>query len=524
MDHCRTCGRRLQPGVAACPRCKTPVDKTPATTASRTVRDAGGLNRLRAAHDAAPLLAPPPLDSDLTIPDDGFKFIDGRIVHMPDTTSLDSARETASLGSVNLDSTSEEALPRIPYEPDQTSIDDDMTQGAAVPGALTGIEDDAFAPPFFPPPPGYGSAASGSYDDVGMAPTLMPGSEAADDPGETIVERPVIRAGRGLMQPGDEVDGYVIKQEIGRGGMGRVYRAEHHVTGQEAALKMLLPQLVNDARLKARFVNEAKVLARLEHTNLVRLLGFIESERRAFIVMPYVAGTTLDKCMQREGRLEMSAAFDLFSQMVDGLDHMHRHGVMHRDLKPSNVIIQADGKVKITDFGIARAVGSAKLTMEGMVVGTAEYLAPEQANGTLRDDLRSDVYSLAILLYEMLTGRVPFRHPSAAKVLIKQVSAAPPPPRTIRPDIPVGVEAAILRALAKKPDARFDSVVDFRDAVSAGFAEDTPTAHQSPAPVVEEPKSARKPRKAMALMVQIIVGGVIGAGLAAAIWFYAVGR
>ena len=115
----------------------------------------------------------------------------------------------------------------------------------------------------------------------------------------------------------------------------------------------------------------------------------------------------------------------------------------------------------------SRAVGSEKLTMEGMVVGTAEYLAPEQANGTLRDDLRSDVYSLAILLYEMLTGRVPFRHPSAAKGLIKQVSSPPPPPRTIRPEIPVGIEAALLKALAKKPDARFSSVVEFRDAVEA---------------------------------------------------------
>ncbi|MGK0362530.1 MAG: tRNA A-37 threonylcarbamoyl transferase component Bud32 [Bradymonadia bacterium] len=521
MDHCRTCGRPLQPDAGACPRCKTPVDKTPASTTSRTVRDAGGLNRLRAAQDAGPLLAAPLLDSDLTIPDDGFRFIDGRIVHMPAATSMGTAepRETETLGSVNFDNTAE-VVP-----PDQTPLDDDTTQGASVPQALTGLDKDDFAPPFYPPPPGYGPGGSTSFDESSaLAPTLLPGSEALKDSAETFIERPTIRAGRGLVQPGDLVDGYVIKQEIGRGGMGRVYRAEHEVTGQEAALKMLLPQLVNDARLKARFVNEAKVLARLEHTNLVRLLGFIESQRRAFIVMPYVAGTTLDKCMQREGRLDMTAAFDLFSQMVDGLDHMHRHGVMHRDLKPSNVIIQADGKVKITDFGIARAVGSAKLTMEGMVVGTAEYLAPEQANGTLRDDLRSDVYSLAILLYEMLTGRVPFRHPSAAKVLIKQVSAAPPPPRTIRPEIPVGVEAALLRALAKKPDARFDSVVDFREAVAAGFADDRPTAHQPPAPADDATKLVRPPRKAMALIVQIMVGGVIGAGLAAAIWFYAAGR
>lgn len=472
MDQCRTCGGRLASGVNACPRCNTPV--------TQTVRDAGGLNRLRAAASARTLLTPPQLDDERTIPDDGFKFVDGRIVYDPQ-------RGTEALGSLNTPG---------------STVDDDITVGAPVPEGLSGV-------------------AHSDPDATAVSPALAEtiGPVHGD---ETMVERPTLRPARGLLEAGDEVDGYIIKQEVGRGGMGRVYRAQHKVTGQEVALKMLLPQLVNDARLKARFVNEAKVLARLEHDNLVRLLGFIESERRAFIVMPYVAGTTLDKRMQRQGRLTMQEAFDLFDQMVDGLDHMHRHGVMHRDLKPSNVIIQANGKVSITDFGIARAVGSEKLTMEGMVVGTAEYLAPEQANGTQRDDLRSDIYSLAILLYEMLTGRVPFRHPSAAKVLIKQVSAPPPPPRTIRPDLPVGVEDAILKALAKKPEARFDSVTAFRDAVAAGIREDTPTEHTRQP--TEQFAAPSRPRRAAALMMQIVVGGVIGAGLAAAIWYYAVGR
>lgn len=456
-------------GTSACPRCRTPV--------TQTVRDAGGLNRLR-AHQSRSLITPPQPDDDRTIPDDGFHFVDGQIVYAP-------APKTEAIGSLNTPG---------------STVDEDLTVGAPVPEGLSGVA---------------------AYDPDATAVSAALAETVGAD--ETVVERPTLRPARGLLEPGDEVDGYVIKQEVGRGGMGRVYRAQHKITGQEVALKMLLPQLVNDARLKARFVNEAKVLARLEHDNLVRLLGFIESERRAFIVMPYVAGTTLDKKMQRQGRLTIEEAFDLFDQMVAGLDHMHAHGVMHRDLKPSNVIIQADGHVKITDFGIARAVGSEKLTMEGMVVGTAEYLAPEQANGTQRDDLRSDVYSLAILLYEMLTGRVPFRHPSAAKVLIKQVSAPPPPPRTIRPDLPVGVEAAILRALAKRPEARFESVVAFRDAVAAGVREDTPTEHtRQPTEQFAAPQS--RPRRAAALVAQIVVGGIIGAGLAAAIWYYAVGR
>lgn len=482
MEHCRTCGAKLRAGASVCHRCNTPI--------KQTVRDAGGLNRLRAEADGS-LLNPPLPPDDVTLPDDGFHFVDGRIVYAP------GSRPTATMGSVN----SSSANPGITAEDNPAiALEDAPTVGAPMPAALSRLNDAEFAPP----PP-------------------------VDDGGETLIEQPSVRPTRGLLEPGDEVDGYLIRQEIGRGGMGRVYRAEHKVTGQEAALKMLLPQLINDARLKARFVNEAKVLARLEHDNLVRLLGFIESERRAFIVMPYVAGTTLDRRMQRQGRLSLDEALDLFRQMVDGLDHMHRHGVMHRDLKPSNVIIQADGRVKITDFGIARAVGSEKLTMDGMVVGTAEYLAPEQANGTLRDDLRSDVYSLAILLYEMLTGRVPFRHPSAAKVLIKQVSSPPPPPRTIRPEIPVGIEAALLKALAKSPTERFSSVVEFRDAVELALVQDTPTAHTPQSTVAESRATeqaaiVRRPRNLLALIVQVLIGGVIGAGIAAAIWYYAVGR
>ena len=310
-------------------------------------------------------------------------------------------------------------------------------------------------------------------------------------------------------------DRYRIDRILGAGAMGRVYAAEHGVTGQKVALKMLLPQLLGDARLKARFINEAKVLARLEHPSLVQLLGFIDTPRAAFIVMPFVAGSTLDKVIQRHGQLPIEMAVGLFAQMCEGLDHMHQHAVMHRDLKPSNVIIQDDDRVRITDFGIARSVGSQKLTMDGMVVGTAEYLAPEQASGTDRDNVASDQYAVAILLYEMLTGRVPFRHPSAARVLVKQVSAAPPPPRTIRPEISAGIEAAILRALAKTPADRFPGVLAFRDAVLAGLAEGPAPAGPATLPSTLPARAGRGP---WPLLLQILLGAVIGAGLAALAW------
>jgi predicted Ser/Thr protein kinase len=264
-----------------------------------------------------------------------------------------------------------------------------------------------------------------------------------------------------MPQVGDRVEQYEIKAEVGRGGMGRVYLANHFLTGQEVALKMLLPQFSNEPRLRARFLNEAKVLARLEHPNLVPLLGFFEQGNRAFIVMPYVRGITLERMLRRQGRLSLDIVASLFDQLCAAIEHVHRHDFLHRDLKPSNVIVRGDGRVMVTDFGIARVIGTEKMTLPGMVVGTAEYLAPEQACGASRDDKRSDIYSLGVLLYEMVTGQVPFHHPNAGEVLQRQVSSPPPPPRTIVPDLTPELESVMLRALAKDPDKRFQTPQEF---------------------------------------------------------------
>jgi serine/threonine-protein kinase len=303
-------------------------------------------------------------------------------------------------------------------------------------------------------------------------------------------------AGDAMPVAGEIIEGYEITGEIGRGGMGRVYSATHQVTGQEVALKMLLPQLSADRRIRGRFFNEARVLAKLEHPNLVPLLGFIESGTRAFIIMPFIRGETLERALRREGRLPLPRVAELFSQMCAGIEHVHSHELLHRDLKPSNVIIRPDGRVMITDFGIARVVGAEKITLPGMVVGTAEYLAPEQASGTSRDDKRSDVYALGIVLYEMLTGRVPFEHPNAGEVLQRQVSAPPPPPRLVVPTLSEAIEAVVLRALQKDPERRFQSATEFSDAALAALRRGTPPA---PAPAVANPpRSAPAPSPAAA--------------------------
>jgi serine/threonine-protein kinase len=349
-----------------------------------------------------------------------------------------------------------------------------------------------------------------------------------------------------LPQVGDDVEGYEILEEVGKGGMGRVYRARHKLTGQEVALKMLLPRLAPDKLQRARFVNEAKVLARLDHPNLVPLLGFLDVGGRTFIVMPFVRGITLDRMLRKQGRLAVDVAVDLFDQIAAGLGHVHSHQILHRDLKPANVIVRGDGRVMLTDFGIARAIGADKLTATGMVVGTAEYLAPEQASGESRDDLRSDIYALGVLLYEMLTGQVPFRHPNAAEVLRHHVSTPPPPPRLIVPDLPAALEEAVLRSLAKDPDQRFADVGDFRQAVRSatrGLSRPLPEvvpAVLPPADVGPAMRAAPAPRPAPAprdvptaravvpapvtpergdLLVRFIGLLVVVAGVGGAAWF-----
>ncbi|MFN3199751.1 MAG: protein kinase domain-containing protein [Bradymonadia bacterium] len=297
----------------------------------------------------------------------------------------------------------------------------------------------------------------------------------------------------------DVVGDWRIDAEVGRGGMGRVYRAVHTVTEQVAALKMLMPHGQKDRSHRNRFINEAKVLAKLEHPNLVGMLGFFEHRDRLFIVMRFVQGRTLEDVLRDRGRMVADEAMAIFDQICDAVSHVHSHKILHRDIKPSNVILQDDGQVLVTDFGIARAVGDTSMTLSGMVVGTAEYVAPEQACGLSRDDLRSDVYALGILLYEMVTGHVPFSHPSPAEVLRQHVSAHPPPPRVVCPEVPEALDAALLTALSKAPEKRFHTPEAFKKAVHAALAQPNgprgtrapASAAPAPAPRTPAPRSTR---------------------------------
>ena len=260
---------------------------------------------------------------------------------------------------------------------------------------------------------------------------------------------------------GKVIGNYKIVEKIGEGGMGAVYRGLDTMLEREVAIKMLRPELASQPEVLERFRTEAVTLAKLNHPNIATLYSFMRDGEDYFMAMEFVRGQTFDELIRRFGAMMIERAVPLFCQALDGIDHAHRMGIIHRDIKPANVMLTDSGAVKVMDFGIARVLGSARMTRQGNVVGTIEYMSPEAVRG-LEVDARSDVYSLGILLYEMLTGRVPFDSTSEFEMMKMQVEQAPQPPRTFTANIPIEIEQAIMRALAKKPAARFQTAGEFR--------------------------------------------------------------
>jgi serine/threonine-protein kinase len=260
---------------------------------------------------------------------------------------------------------------------------------------------------------------------------------------------------------GKVIGNYRIVEKIGEGGMGAVFRGLDTMLEREVAIKMLRPELSSQPEVVERFRTEAVTLAKLNHPNIATLFSFLREGEDHFMVMEFVRGETLDDMIRRFGAMNVERAVPLFCQALDGIDHAHRMGIIHRDIKPANMMLTESGSIKVMDFGIARVLGSARLTRQGNVVGTIEYMSPEAVRG-IEVDARSDVYSLGILLYELLTGRVPFDSGSEFEMMRAQVEQAPAPPRTFTSSIPIEVEQAIMRSLAKKPEARFQTAGEFR--------------------------------------------------------------
>jgi len=270
-----------------------------------------------------------------------------------------------------------------------------------------------------------------------------------------------------VFQPDQLVSGrYRVLRKIGGGGMADVYLCEDLTLGRRVALKVLLQRFRDDPTFVERFRREAKAAAGLNQANVVSIFDWGELDGAYYIVMEYVEGETVKELVRRQGRLSGNEAVRIALQLLAGLDYAHRGGVVHRDIKPQNVMRDREGNVKVMDFGIARA-GDSGMTEAGSILGTAQYLAPEQAKG-LPVDERSDLYSVGVVLYEMLTGAVPFRGDSAVTVALKHVNELAPEPAQLVPGLPYSLNQIVLKAMAKDPADRYQSAAQFaRDLRSA---------------------------------------------------------
>lgn len=253
---------------------------------------------------------------------------------------------------------------------------------------------------------------------------------------------------------------YELEQKIGEGGMAAVYRGRDRRLNRRVAIKILHSHYASDHDFLKRFQHEAQAAARLSHPNVVNVYDVGQDGDKHYIVMEYVEGTNLKTLINREAPLPIDKAVSIAMAVARGLEAAHRFGLIHRDIKPQNIMVEPDGHVRITDFGIAKSKFSTALTETGITFGTADYISPEQARGQTATP-QSDIYSLGVTLFEMLTGRLPFTGENAVAVALQQASAAPPSLRQFNPHVPPQLEVLVLRALAKDPRQRPASAYEF---------------------------------------------------------------
>jgi eukaryotic-like serine/threonine-protein kinase len=270
-------------------------------------------------------------------------------------------------------------------------------------------------------------------------------------------------------------DRYQVIEKIGAGGMGRVYKVYDTKVKEKIALKIIKPEIASDEKTIERFGQELRAARRIAHRNVCRMFDLGEHAGTHYITMEYVPGETLKNVIRMTGPLSVGVAVDYARQIADGLEEARRWGIVHRDLKPQNVLIDPTGTARIMDFGIARSVQARELTAEGVVIGTPEYMSPEQAEGQ-EVDHRSDLYSLGMILYEMVTGKSPFESRTPLGVLVKQKIELPRPPRQLNPQVPESVEVLILKCLAKDRNQRYQTAAEVRDALEKIESSWKPTA------------------------------------------------
>lgn len=260
---------------------------------------------------------------------------------------------------------------------------------------------------------------------------------------------------------GKRLDGrYEIREIIGVGGMAVVYKAYDNIDDRIVAIKILKEEFLANEEFRRRFKNESKAIAVLSHPNIVKVYDVSLGDRLQYIVMEYVEGITLKEYIEHQGSINWKEAVHFATQILRALQHAHDKGIVHRDIKPQNIMLLENGTIKVTDFGIARFSRGETRTMTESAIGSVHYISPEQARGETTDD-KADIYSVGVVLYEMITGQLPFESDSAVSVALMQVKNEATPPREINPEIPVGLEQITLHAMEKSPKNRYQSAAEF---------------------------------------------------------------
>lgn len=300
-----------------------------------------------------------------------------------------------------------------------------------------------------------------------------------------------------MVTKGQKINGrYEIIKSIGEGGMANVYLAYDTILDRNVAIKVLRGDLANDEKFVRRFQREALSASSLSHPNIVAMYDVGEDNGLYYIVMEYVEGKTLKQLLKKRGSLTLSEAIDIMLQLTDGMAHAHDSYIVHRDLKPQNIMIQDDGQIKITDFGIAMALNSTQLTQTNSVMGSVHYLPPEQAAGK-GATIKSDIYSMGIIFYELLTGELPFKGDSAVEIALKQMKEPLPDVHKLNNDIPQSIENIILKSTAKNPKNRYDDAKSMHNDLLTALNDDRinepPYVYPYPENEVDETTKIMKP-------------------------------
>ena len=302
-----------------------------------------------------------------------------------------------------------------------------------------------------------------------------------------------------MLSKGQKInDRYEIIKSIGEGGMANVYLAKDTILDREVAVKVLRGDLSTDEKFIRRFQREALSVSNLSHPNIVEVYDVGEEDGQYYIVMEYIEGKTLKQLLNKRGALTLPEVIDIMTQLTDGLAHAHEAYIIHRDIKPQNIMIEDNGTIKITDFGIAMAVNATQFTQTNSVMGTVHYLPPEQANGK-GATVKSDIYSLGILMYELLTGSVPFKGDNAVEIALKHMKEKLPSIRKQNPLIPQSVENIVIKACAKNPRNRYDTVKEMHDDIVTAMERENEKkiVFEYPENDLDEPKvtTVSKPKK-----------------------------